>query len=340
MPAPQAPTWVAFIDLLGTKESSALSNEDLFRSQARFQDFIVDYSSILSPSDSLHPFADCCYIEFSDVREFVEFYQKLRYQLFGLGFFFKCAVGPGQLGYQRKNGRQGGATVQGGSFGPGVVSIYKSHETFKGVGITVEKPSSTTGETYKEAWDHLSTQLVRSCHPSGKPTKVGAAELIEYFDIVYSPAEVGKSDASLEDASEAKSYVRGIFRKAFESKIKNLGYGKYYLSAIIAMANSSDFSAFEYDDGRWSKAPPVFDELFSSTRRIRAFSDIPGIEIAYYTCLQKIREVLDEEDFRNLVIRLAKEQWLIKRISRVPSRFLDHKSRTEILSVISEHGLS
>lgn len=336
--------WIAFIDLLGTKESASLSNEELYNSQRRFQDFLSGYASNLSSSDRLFPFADSCYIEFTDVNAIAPFIQALRYQLFGLGYFFKCAIGPGNLDYEATRSREVGAKIVGGRFGPDVVPVYRAHEAFKGVGTTLLRPRSAEDggpSTHEASWLTLRASSVRSCFPSAKPGR--AATLEEYADIAYGPNEVGDGDPDSSSTREARSYVRSIFRKAFESKIKNVGYGKYYLSCIIAMANSSPFERFELIDKTWSGAPPVFEELFPSGRgskRMKAFSDISGIEIAYFTCMQKIFDVLERDAFLTFVTTLVNEQWLMKRISKVPTRFLSNRCRNDILSVMSDHGLS
>lgn len=325
--------WVAFFDLLGTKDSASLSDDDLLISQARFHDFIREYSVDLSEEDRVYPFGDCCYIEFSDLELFALFVQRLRYKLFGLGYFFKCALAPGVLGYQAKSSPKKGAKIVGGSFGPGVIPVYRAHESFKGVGCIVVPPTELNN--HKNWLTIRSKLLVHSCYaevPRGRST---SPRFVDYLDVKYSISEVGAADTDGETADEADQFTKLLLTRVLSAKMKNINHGRYYISAIVAMVGSSDFSRLEYVERRWVNGPPIFTQLFENRRLARSLAELPGIEVAFFLCVQRAWEYLGGSR-DSMVFELASRPWLMKKVGAIPRTFLSHKLRDEIVSKLSE----
>lgn len=130
--------WVAFLDLLGTKESSS-SERGLRRQIEDFQQQVVDREGLLGPETSLYHFSDCIFLEVpgskGEVLAFLTWLNEVQANLYAQGYFFKCAVTSGSLEPTRSTLAPSARRSSIAFFNDSAVRAYELHEAFKGIGI-------------------------------------------------------------------------------------------------------------------------------------------------------------------------------------------------------------
>ncbi|WGS85940.1 hypothetical protein [Methylomonas sp. UP202] len=155
---------VAFIDLLGTKESHKVSVNELLIQITSFAVSLADNALILdSDTSKIDHFSDCAYITTTTIdNRFFEFLQALRFKLLGEGLYFKCGVDLAE-----KNDHEQEPDIEhvfqnlGRSkrekinkvfsyrlFGREIVPAYLMHEELKGVGFSVSKAAEPKSNEY------------------------------------------------------------------------------------------------------------------------------------------------------------------------------------------------
>ncbi len=253
--------WVAFLDLLGTKESSKLSTEQYGFALTAFHDSFVKKSSLLSKNSHAYFFSDCAYVEIggtvNDKMQFLKFINSARDHCFSRGYFFKAGVVPGEL----KAGDMSVhnlPNVRGHSFNsPAIIDAYGLQEKFKGIGICfAEKCVAELSEETGGDLGHF--RFVRSWYlPNDRNTNP-----VAYIDLVLSPTFVGASTADSQGEYGPSEEVLRISHSFMKAKTKAARYGCYYIPLFSLLLSCADYSKVRVSSkGKFSSVPTVFGFL-------------------------------------------------------------------------------
>lgn len=359
------PHYVAFVDLLATKESANLPAREFYQAMAAFSQTAAGAAGGLSRASRMYIFSDCAYIESRSMTEVAQFVRTLRKPLFLCGRFFKGAVVAGQLEPKplKRATRSEGATVSGVVFGPGSVPAYLLHERFKGIGVAVEPLSddpTASDETVMTAYPEGDGRRFSVC----RDVRYSAAEIGGLYSLDSSKrvragsscdwveAEEDEDDEggvleeeyplfnSMEDGGN--EFVRVLIHNMIKSKVKSARYGRYYISTLISIVNSSDFSKLEYakPDG-WANFPIIFKYLFLSRTIEAQCGDVAGCNLVYFAAVNQIfrSSKLEEAALLDLVSVIVSRPKLYSHIGSVPPEILAHEHRERFIELATRMKL-
>jgi hypothetical protein len=262
-PSTEGP-WIAFLDLLGTKESAKIKRADYPDKIRTFSATLQEQAAHIRANTKVRFFSDSVYIQCDDAVELLRFASRLRWILFSSQIFFKAALSPGTLDDLSHNNKlQSDALhtidVSGASFGPKAVAIYYEQETFKGVGYTID-PNHVD--------ERIESHVCSSTFPADRDLKKWTA----FFDVKYSTLEIGNN---IEDDSLRAN-----------TKQKNLS--RYYLSNIITAIQSSDFSDLTFHNDRWLNFPSIFYHSIINRSNRNIYKSIKGSEVVFFSIVNRI----------------------------------------------------
>lgn len=335
---PEKKSYCAFIDLLGTKESANVHAASYSKGIEAFTNLVTATALELADNSHVYIFSDCAFVAFKDFASFARYIASVRYQLFSDRFFFKCAVVPGELtantwaptGVQRQDSARLVQLVSGTTFGDRSVAAFSLQEAFKGIGIIIDPSvgqSKYTVETIFFKDDDLRT------------ISVG-------HDLRYSKQEIGDICSGNENEkngniqSNPESFIRTILSSVVSAKTKQRKYGRYYISMLVSLVKSSDFSKVEYDksSGRWKKYPIIFRHLFVNNFIEKSLSDVLGWEYCYLAAIGeyfKQQTKKREDTFEAIIRELAKRPRVARKLSGAPRSLIAGETKDQLLREIA-----
>lgn len=277
---------VCFVDLLGTKESSKISEVRFIDAIQQFRDTLNAARRYEASSLRVVQFSDCAFIGTKANSDTVAFLQTLRDDLFARGYYFKCAITIGGLDPQyRGSAEKGFYSI---IFGQSSVAAYLLHEQFKGLGFAV-------ADEVAEAAKPLSSRLVRSVFLSGRDKRI---DVVPYFDLKFEKPYVGDNRFGEEKSKDqltagtpnhaAEIRFEQYLKDFMVAATKSRSYARYYLPTLVTMIRSSDFAKLSRSDAGWSGVPLVFYKLFIEHRTRRRLAEIPRADLLYGAALSMI----------------------------------------------------
>lgn len=316
--------WVAFLDLLGTKESSRRSRASLGEVLRLLSDHVVALRSSLGPNSKLFHFSDCVFLEIGtddlDILGFFEWLVKIQWMLYSKGHYFKCAVVPGELSVQNYSDfaeRDRFSSV--GFMDSTAVRAYELHEAFKGIGVVFDheiaqttsrrRIQPTNGNTYSIAHcfvDGYLSPFVQSFYVSD--ARGGVIEARPYWDfrlhpkmLVPVPKKNPSNDVPVDlfpetldpELNEPDSF-REIMRQFAKANLKSEKYGRYYMSLLCTAVSSSDFSRIDVVSAHSGNgfdivnAPLIFGRLFGKATVIGEIKNIPGFPFLIFRLIDEL----------------------------------------------------
>lgn len=275
-------TWIAFLDLLGTKNSSRIKKSEFPTKISTFSRTIQEQAAAINCNVKIRFFSDSAYVEGDDILELSRYAARLRFVLFSQEIFFKAAISPGVLddrpssvSEKRKNGYD--IDIQGASFGESAVTVYYNQENFKGVGFFLD-----TKEVKPQELDCF-------CE-SAFPVSDDLKKWTSFFDIKYDNANINRTMKSKEDVNgfeNALSYLDILLENALRANFQKNGLSRYYISNFLTLINSSDFSKLSVSDDEWCDAPPVFYHMLMSKKSRLNYATLRGGHTLFFALLHK-----------------------------------------------------
>lgn len=285
MAAPQTPkgSWIAFLDLLGTKNSSRIKKSDFPTKISTFARTIQEQAASVKSDIKLRFFSDSAYIECNDVNELARYASKLRLLLFSQEIFFKAAISPGALddipstiNEMRSNGFK--IDIQGSSFGESAVTVYYNQENFKGIGFFVD---------LKDGKSQKIDSLCESAFPVSDDLKKWSG----FFDIRYTTSNIDsvmESSDSTDGFENAMAYLDILLENALRANFQKKNLSRYYISNFITIINSSNFSRLSVSDDQWKNAPPIFFHMIVSKKRRLNYASLGGGHALFFALLHRV----------------------------------------------------
>jgi len=354
---------IAFIDVLATKESVNVSNQAFEYLITEFNRELCTNAIMLSERDEISIFSDCAFIQFSGgLDDAIGYLQVVRSVLFSKQIYFKCAIAEGNLetegldpffGINKKEHIDKlRKIVSYRYFGPNSVKIYALHEKFKGIGFYVE---GALARKVKESGYFVESGFYAD------PT---LRNYIEFWDIAYQPRlmqclfDYKDSD---ESAMIDSQFIDSILKSLLYSKAKNKDYARYYISTLITMIRSSDFSKIYFDcnEKTWKQYPVIFKRLYLDRFFLKHNRTVPGLDCVFFCMINEIldsvlRRLEDENDESNdaslfqetaecsidtISRMIATRKGLIDRLRKIPRGLLHPRNSQIILERYAALGL-
>lgn len=276
-------SWIAFLDLLGTKNSSRIKKSEFPTKINTFARTIQEQAESINCDVKLRFFSDSAYIEGNDIDELSKYASRLRFLLFSQEIFFKAAISPGKLDdrpstkcEKRDNGFE--LDIQGSSFGESAVTVYYNQENFKGIGFFLDT---------KEGKSEKSDFFCESAFPQSDDLKKWSG----FFDIRYNNSNINstmESNDSVDGFENALSFLDILLENALRANFQKNGLSRYYISNFITLINSSDFSKLSISDDEWKNAPPIFFHMLISKKRRTNYSSLKGGHALFFALLHKV----------------------------------------------------
>ena len=333
---------VCFIDLLGTKESSKISEGEYFEAILQFHSTLEKSRKKLSDGYQIKCFSDCAFMALNYDLKSIQFLDFIRDTLFANGYYFKCSVIEACLdAKETKDGDSFSSTT----FGHKTVDAYMTHESFKGIGYIVDNKIAKNN-TLKALF--VETAFI---------VDERKLKFKKYWDIKYNSKYTGnehfyrKKDnnklvkGNINFTSELN--LNKYFRSFLIAKTKNNKYAKYYLSTVISIINSSDFSNILYtEDGKWDGVPIIFYKIFIDKTFPKKIAVFPGSETIFYAAMNKFyidTKYENDTDSKKendrvkdkLAEFLSKNRKILNSISKIPSNLLKPSYQNDLLNRIA-----
>lgn len=337
---------ICFLDLLGTKESSRVSQDDFYLAISSLHSCLEKNQVYLSQGYSIRGFSDCAFMALPIDTKSLQFLEMVREHLFSDGYFFKCSVLRATHTEEYSGSQSSGLSSV--SFGPPSVDAYILHEKYKGIGCILDESVHATKSLQKK--------MVSSVYFDDK----GSLGFKQFWDVAYDQNYTGTSkfidelrSGNLEEGSvnhAANLNIDFYLKKFFVSRTKNKSYSKYYIPALISIINSSDFSNLVFDekDG-WSGAPVMFYKMFLEARLRQKVAIDSGSEILYYSVLNKIYKDLNHRDNDRgssdqvkdkLADIFSSKKKIMQFVSKVPNFVFNRNYQSDFLERVANSQLS
>lgn len=339
-------TYIAYLDVLGTKNSS--ENEDFdeyIKLIICFQNSLVRSSYLLDDKGKIYFFSDCAYIESQSINSLISMLGSIRQNLFDDDIFIRGALIKGKLGAlngddlddceKRYKGDkelsekmrvslkyfrslQNNTKIKGTLFFcKDVAKVYAYESQLKGAAFYVD--SNIKKETQ---------EVVKS----GYISNISKNTYCNFYDIKYDALSV------------SSSFIEKVFRHYALSNTSDIKYGRYYLTILISCVNSLNFSNIKYDEDKhkFIDAPDLFYSILNlkKTHKI-IYNNAKGLEYLYFSLIDKfytdVNDVILRRYFLNEIFLnykfLSKYQ---NKISQLSKELISSRTKKAILEDLVE----
>lgn len=289
--------YIAFLDLLGTKDFSG-DPEVYTDSISRFYSEAKRSSYYLKDYGNIGIFSDCLYAESRTLKELLDYLVILRKKLLVHNLFFNAAVTTGEIGIINQASSEN-ANFWGVAFeNSEIAKVYMLQNKFKGIGLWIDP------DLYGEMPEKY--QLVKSVYLPDVDRK----ELISYRDIAFELTH-----------RKYDNFESGIINIALKqcllSYTKSKRYGRYYLSLLTTLINSSK-GEIEWDrkNQRFKKCPPVFSVIMElAEAKGEGYPEIQGL---FILCLFVVEKAFQSDTVLDLDRKMIVKKFMSYRCLSEP----------------------
>lgn len=289
-------SYIAFIDMVGTKNYANYDAKKYMDNVVTFQQTIVNHVGKLKKKGKIFFFSDCAYIESDDVNVLLNFLTSFRNDLVVCNIFLKGGVTQGQLaaitGFEndkhilshygqdvfskynsvKKNLEEYKDEIRGTLFfSNNIAEVFKMQDNLKGIACTINPSVFSNRDLEKETVESF---YIKDPHKN----------TLEFFrDIRYSDSFISGQEV-----------IDKVFKLYAISNTYSLKYGRYYLSILVSIINSSNFTSIRIEDNssnfnKFSKTPPIFEKIMGIKKTFPIlYEKAVGLEFIYFTLLNKL----------------------------------------------------
>lgn len=355
---------IAFIDVLATKESVNVSNQAFEFLITEFNRELCTNAIRLNEQDRISLFSDCAFMQFKGgIDDAIGYLRRIREVLFSKQIYFKCAISEGDLegndfdpfsGINKADHKKKvKSIVSYRYFGADSVNVYALHEKFKGIGFYVD---SRLVDRYKDAGYFVS---------SGFYADPAINTYVKFWDVGFNPPLLGALfENGNEDGDSAGDvqFIDSLLKSLLYSKAKKREYARYYISTLISMVRSSDFTKMYYDNINkiWMRYPAIFKRIYIDGFYVKHNSAVLGLDSVFFCLINEIfqnrlsrnKAIVDNNEepdefedgmievtMEKLTREIAGRKGLIERMRRVPPDLLHPRNAQLILEKYAALGL-
>ena len=210
-------SYIAFLDMLGTRAAAAVSNAEYKRAIKAFHKSMNDAASFCKGDCKIFGYSDNAYIEIEEFDDIIVFFRELRQLLLEKHLYFSAAIAPGSLGVDDsivKTGNQGYSMVFTATE---AIQVYRLQCAFSGIGITVSNKIIKEIENISSSSDFCNTifqPLVDSNH----------------YECIY---DISYKNIVLEE-------IEYIIADYITTNVMDKRAGRYYITPIISVIKCID----------------------------------------------------------------------------------------------------
>lgn len=305
-------SYVAFVDLLATKQSLDIGYDKYYSLLSVFRQTIQASSERLDDDDSIYMFSDCAYIGFKRIDTFANFVNYLQRILMAQNIFFRCSVCEGDIGALNiRKEDDSGADINGYTFGENAVNAFLLHERFKGIG-------SIISENVKAPETEVVSYFFKTSHRSS---------LVAYrsFKLAF------------DNLDQEKELLLGFSREFMRQNTISKRIGRYYISLISLWISSTDFSNIEYDtENGMQTNKPIVDQILFNEKFFRMIIEIPGGETLIFFLFTKILSDAEEQTdiLEYIAHRVDKRKTLKNQIGMISSSIMPDSTKRKLVEII------
>lgn len=209
--------YIAFIDMIGTRASAMISNEE-------YTDAINDFTNSLKQISSIcqctiYGYSDNAYIQIENLTDLIKFFRLLRDNLINKHRYFTAAVDYGLLNANRVSlDKNKGFSMK--FTAPSTVDIYMQQCQFSGIGVSLSKKvvDDLIGQNMQDAF---CMSIYRQ-----RPAVNDDSNVISIYDLSYEPVILEK--------------LKYIMADYLLTAATNERAGRYYITPIISMIKCLD----------------------------------------------------------------------------------------------------
>lgn len=217
-------SYIAFIDMVGTRASAMISNEEYTATINDFTNSLKQVNAICNCK--IYGYSDNAYAEFHSLSSMVRFFQIFRENLMNKHRYFTAAVDSGSLqADQISFGSKKGFSMTFTS--SAATDIYMKQRQFSGIGISLSK--SVINDLQEQKMEDAICQSVFHCCT----TEPNEPEFRPVVDFSYTPVILEKIN-----------YIMADYLMAAATSVRA---GRYYLTPIISMIKCLDKSVISKD---------------------------------------------------------------------------------------------
>jgi hypothetical protein len=293
--------FIAFVDLLGTSYYARTDGNLYHEHLTKFKYALEEYAHLLAGVGDVYFFSDCAYMASLDATKLIEYVTEIRAYLLPHHIYLQGAIQPGRLEPKSINDND---VIHGTIFGPDVAKVYAIQNALKGAAVRVEGQG-------------LSKYCAISCH---LPSHISNAPEC-FSDIKYAAREIDRIT------------VENILVDCMRAKAVGRNGGAYYISPLITMINSANWSInvdLEADENE-AGARNLFD-LIIRDDFIRHVGDLRGAHLVLYTMLNQAYLCGDGMSvFKEVQRYIASKPGILDRVDSVPQAILSFEHRRRFL---------
>lgn len=304
-------SFVAFLDMLATKQSLDIGHDHYFSLLKIFRQTMEACSSKLDDDDEIFMFSDCAYVGFKRLDNFAEFFNHIQKFLMAQNLFFRCAVVEGKIESKKAKNQTYGAKLQGFTFGAKAVDAFLLHENFKGIGSVV------SSEIF-DSKSHIRPFFFKTTHRN-------SATLCHAFKLKFDSFE------------EEHKLLEGFANEFLLQSTISKRIGRYYVSLLSTWLMSSDLSDLEVIQQDYPKTnKPIIDLLLNNHHFYKNLIEVPGGELVVFSLFsQLLKNDHEHEELLDLTaLRIGSRKSLRNQIAHVPVSILSETEKRKLVEKI------
>lgn len=338
--------YICFIDLVGTKDLTTFHPEDYISTITDFQKAIIKYTKVFSnENDRVYFFSDGAYIESSNLLKLISYLQELRSDLSPTNHYFKAAITTGLLG--AITGYENEEIIRE-RFSDDIADLYKQFKKDLKLRQPLINGTIFLSKDVSKAYSFQESLKGLGIFVEGKLVPKISKHVVKSF---YIPDILGNKtmpiwDIKMKEEELGEYNVRNVFRNYMISNTKSKKYGRYYLTFLATLINSTDFSVINYFKSsdlpsdkkiQLSNEPLILNILLELNKRYEPlYSKAHGLDFLYFVLLNKVysdcNESLITKEILRKVLKLKKifTKYLTD-FNAIPNEIMSYENRNSFI---------
>lgn len=313
-------SFIAFLDLLGTKDLSMEEQNAYANSIKIFSDCIAD--GLCDTKCKAYAFSDCAYVESKTLTDLLGVLNDLRNLLLQKRRFFSAAITSGTLNadISSKNNQYFCVSFNGAD----VSKVYVKQSQLKGIGIRLDKSVFQKGELKQKGYKAIRNFYI--------PNIDYPKTISIFYDL--------QIDSNPDNLIPYFDFAMKSYRRA---NIKSKRYGRYYISFIVNILSSLDLSetskvpVLTYSESQgWQISSNLLRRLFDVCEKDKYFiHNAPGYEYIFLYLLNNLYSGNSCKEFTQAFLRKVLEVHVIDEyindLSNAPEGLLSNNAITNLI---------